>query len=85
MTKEVSNNLSELWQPAETAPHDGNPILVDAGYPWPLVCVWNHVENAWICAELNVGMFNGEWNDTYFEYEKRKTIKAWIPLPAVKE
>lgn len=82
--QEIPAALAEYWQPAETAPRDGNPFLADTEYPWPLVCAWNDAEKMFVCAQLNVNMFEGKYNDTYFESEQYEEIKAWMPLPAVK-
>ena len=84
MSNKISERLAKFWQFPETAPIDGTPIIIDAGYPWPLIGVWNKVEQRWVCAELKVDLFKGEWEDTYFENESYHTIVWWMPLPKVK-
>lgn len=83
MSNKISERLAKFWQFPETAPKDGTPIIIDAGYPYPLVGVWNRIEGRWICAELNSDMFNGEWEDAYFENESYETIRRWMPLPKI--
>ena len=68
--------------PSSTAPKEG-PFLGDFGYPWFLMTMWNEVNQDWAVATVQVGMYQGEWNDTYFETdnENKKNLLGWVPLP----
>lgn len=83
---EVSRKLGKLeaelqWQSAATAPKDGTTVLLNVGYPWAVVGVWNGCNNEWVYAQSNVGMVNGAWTDTYFENEYDPSPTHWRPLP----
>lgn len=77
--KQTENNQ---WQPAETAPKD-RVILADAGWPWPLACLWDAQANKWAIAFLNVETLNekkeslGVWWET--EYEPK--LMRWMEIP----
>src|SRR5690606_14530824 len=51
------------WRPPETAPRDMTVILGDFGFPWPMAAVWNAVLEKWCCAEVQIDMFYGTYND----------------------
>lgn len=74
---------AETWQPIETAPKDGTPILVWAdGYEWPEVIRWYAYdpEDAAEIGEL------GYWHyaeETLAEsYDWLHEVTHWRPLPA---
>lgn len=71
-----------MWNPPETAPKD-RPILLDVGFPTPVIGAYNPVAGEWTYGEFQIGLFDGEWNDTYFECEYTKKINGWMPLPEV--
>ena len=84
----MTNNTSWLhpeWLPPETAPKDGNVFLANVGYPWPVVCSWNGASEKWVYADFQCGMYEGEWNDTYFEndWTYESSLIAWLPLPNI--
>lgn len=64
----------------ETAPKD-EVILLDVGYPWLVVGIWNEPSEKWVYADLQIDQYSGLWNDTYFQNEHEKKIKGWLPLP----
>ena len=72
------------WNPPETAPRTGELILVDVGYPWAVPASWNGHHGEWAIASLQIGPVEGVWNDSYFETEHEKTIKAWMEFPEIK-
>lgn len=69
-----------------TAPKD-RTLLLDVGYPWPVVAHWNPVQEDWVCAELAAGIYRDEsgrhYNDTYFENEHEKNPKGWALMPSI--
>ena len=68
--------------PPNTAPKEG-PFLADFGYPWLQMAMWNEPSLKWVVADVQVGLYHGEWNDTYFENEMHpeKDILGWLPIP----
>lgn len=70
------------WQPIATAPKD-KPILLDVGFPWPLVGIWNEPSGKWVCADLQMGLYEGQYNDTYFENDYFSTPTRWHAIPEV--
>lgn len=66
------------WQPIETAPKDGTPILaVGKGYPEISIVAWHR--GKW------VGMCDGQRSiesqgDTWTEYHE-PYVTHWMPLP----
>lgn len=69
------------WNSPETATRDGNPIIANVGYPWPVVAVWNEHDGKWVYASLQACPMDDNTLDTYFENEQESTIKGWLPLP----
>jgi len=71
------------WQPAQSAPKGDVIIGCFDNYPLPVCCAWNEPEQQWTIANMQVNLFRGKWNDTYFEseYECSDALKAWMPLP----
>jgi hypothetical protein len=51
-------------------------------YPFPLVAMWNGASQEWIAAAPQAGMFNGKWNDHYFENETfaLEELESWRPI-----
>lgn len=68
--------------PPNTAPKDQN-FLGYFGYPWLVMTRWNEASLSWACANMQVDLFDGEWNDTYFETENEpeSALLGWLPLP----
>lgn len=67
----------------KTPPLDGNPFLAKIkGYPFIVVCVWNPVSMQWVYARHSIDLYDGEWNDCYFEneYENLNSIEAWAEM-----
>lgn len=83
----MTNNLQTdtNWLPPQTAPKDGNVFLANIGYPWPVVCSWNGTSEKWAYADSQCGMYQGEWNDRYFEndWACESSLIAWQPLPNI--
>jgi len=69
------------------APPRDNMFLANIGLPRYVVAHWNPAMDEFVYAELQVDMFEGEWNDTYFEseYFKESDIRSWIELPKIEE
>lgn len=68
----------------KTAPKDGTCILGKFdSYPFVTITSWNGADKKWVVAELNIGMYEGEYNDTYFENEHYddSSLIGWERLP----
>lgn len=48
------------WQPIETAPKDGTPILVADSGPYAFVVEWNNKHRAWLGADRSA------WEPTHW-------------------
>lgn len=61
------------------------PILVDVNCPWPVMAMWNPITAKWCCTQLQVGLYNGRYDDWYFENEwvETKNIRKWAMLPSL--
>ncbi|MEZ5480153.1 MAG: hypothetical protein R3E95_22535 [Thiolinea sp.] len=72
-------------KPPDTAPRDGTVILGHFGYPWLLATVWNEAVDQWAVAELQADLYEGQWNDRYFNTEHWPPDKllGWVELPEV--
>ncbi len=71
------------WNPPETAPKDGTPILGDFGYITASYAVWDEYEKEWCittiqACEMESGITN-TWLET--DYEKMEGLKRWMPIP----
>ena len=71
------------WQPPKTAPKGDVIIALFDCTPIPVMATWNEPEQQWGCSSVQVNLYQGKWNDTYFqsEYETSNALKAWMPLP----
>ncbi len=51
--------------------------------PIPVLATWNEPEKQWVFPIVQVNLYEGKWNDTFFqtEYETEGELKAWMPLP----
>lgn len=68
------------WRKDEP-PKDGNSFLADVGLPWPVVASWNACDDCYVYANLQCGMVDGVYNDTYYENEHEKTVRQWAAMP----
>lgn len=61
-------------------------FLADIGYPHYVIAHWSKVNNQYVFAEMQVDLYQGEWDDVYFqtEYFEEEEIKSWIELPSSK-
>ncbi len=79
--------LLRKWLNMKDAPKD-KPILLDVGYPWPVVGIWNDADKKWVYANLQCGQVDGKWNDTYWDNEQEseldgkgnRNIDGWMHL-----
>lgn len=81
-----------MWKSIESAPKDGNLILLDVGLPWAVVGAWSMTEKQWCHASFQAsGDETGYdyWFETEWENEKNKkdelNVRYWQELPKVKE
>jgi len=46
------------------------------------VAIWNDTDKSFVFANLQIDLFEGKWNDTYFEneYVQEKDITKWREL-----
>lgn len=66
------------WQPIETAPKDGTPLLIfspDSIKPNVFICIWTD----W--TDENDTVIEGNWTDLGNEQEFGATPTHWQPLP----
>lgn len=68
-----------IWNPPETAPHSG-PILVDVGWPWAALAVWNDSMQTWTVAEMQWSVYQGRGDPCWVSASERM-IRGWLPLP----
>ena len=71
------------WASPEYAPKDGTPILaVFESYPYRVMAVWCGASGKWCAAVPQVGMYEGELNDWYFEneYFAHDDLKVWADI-----
>ena len=63
-------------------PKDGTMIIATFKNSAPLVAMWNGAELDWAVAEPAVGMYQGVWDDCYFETEHyaEEELVAWWPM-----
>lgn len=75
------------WNPPDTAPRDMSSFLANVGMPWPVLAVWNEVQGQFCTTELQVDMYQGVYNDTYFqcEYYNPDQVLGWMLLPSPPE
>jgi len=68
----------------KTAPKD-TTFLGHFGWPWLCMTRWNEATGQWTYANYQVGLYEGEWTDTYFETENEPeaALKGWLPLPSL--
>ena len=71
------------WQEMDTAPKD-RQILLDVGRPWPVVGEYNAIHENWAWASFSVGIFRGEYIDSYCETEYENAPKFWQELPKLR-
>lgn len=71
------------WQPPKTAPKKDVILACFDDCPLPVTATWNEPEQQWVFSLAQVNLFEGQWNDTFFEtqYECADQLKAWMPLP----
>lgn len=69
-----------------TPPKD-NSFLANIGLPFYVVAHWNEAMGYYVYAELQIDLYNGEWNDTYFQTDsfEESDIKSWIEFPKIKD
>lgn len=71
-----------VWNPPETAPCD-RLFLADTGMPWVCLAIWNEPSGKWCVTELEIGLFDGEWNDASIShtFEPANALRGWMELP----
>ena len=71
------------WKSPETVPKN-RTILVDLGYPWPLVATYSPADGTWSAAEIESSTYDGV-NEFYFVTERfsQNEILGWMDLPDV--
>lgn len=79
------NALNQGWQPAETAPKGDVIIGWFEGYPMAVAATWNEPEQQWVLCNVQVNLYQGKWNDTFFstEYATTNELKGWMLMPQV--
>jgi hypothetical protein len=79
----VTEVKPETMNPPNTAPKDGTAFLANMGWPYLVVCMWSGSDQRWVYANPQIGVYDGEWDDAYFEneWEKESALRGWIPMP----
>ena len=69
-----------------TPPPKDTLFLADIGYSYYVLAHWSKVHSAFVYTNLQCDLFEGEWQDYYFENEHfdENKIKGWIEVPKVK-
>lgn len=67
----------------DDAPQD-RAIILDVGLPWSVVGIFNSVGGQFVYANLQIGMYEGDLSDTYFENEYERKPKGWQEMPEIK-
>lgn len=75
-------------KPMNTAPKT-QPILLDVGYPWLVMGIWNELQKQWVYADLQADLCEEEWRDTYWQNDYENPINkdgfpnvfGWLPVP----
>jgi len=76
--------MSDEWQEMDTAPKD-RQILLDVGLPWPVVGAYNQLGDwTFVYANFCRGLYQGMYDDSYFETEHEKAPKFWQELPKLR-
>lgn len=71
------------WLDIESAPRDGTNVLLDIGFPWPVIGFFDEIHSNWVYSQLQCSNFDGDC-DFYFETEWQKIDpKFWMPLPEI--
>ena len=70
------------WLSMTTAPQHC-PIILNVGLPWVVIGAWNAPSEKWVYADFQADMFNGKWNDTYFQNEYEQSPIGWMELPKI--
>lgn len=62
-------------------------FLADIGYPYYVLAHWSNVDNQYIFAELQVDLYQGKWDDVYFQTDRFKEyeLKGWIEMPKLEK
>ena len=68
--------MKKKLNPMSTAPSD-KLILLDVGLPNLVIGIFNRVENEFVYANLQAGLY-GALEDYYFENEYCKEPKGWL-------
>lgn len=66
-----------------TPPPKDRLFLADVGFATLMMTHWCEASNQFVCANLCVDYYKGNWNDWYFENEHfdESEIKGWIEVP----
>ncbi|MNY82300.1 hypothetical protein D3C86_2243220 [compost metagenome] len=53
--------------------------------PWACLAIWNEPSGQWCVTELEIGLFDGQLNDTVIshDYQAGKHLRGWMELPEV--
>lgn len=70
-----------------TPPPKDRLFLADIGFVTLMMTHWCEPSECFVCANLQVDNYMGEWNDYYFENEHfdEDEIKGWIELQKAKK
>ena len=69
------------------SPPRDKPFLAYVGFPWSVFCYYNKADDCFYYQEMQIGIYEGEYTDTYFESEKidEGDIIGWWDMPEPSE
>jgi hypothetical protein len=70
-----------IAQVSKEPPKD-RPVLLNVGYPWMVVGIWNEAQQEFATAELEWSSYEGKDDPAWVtEWAKPHEVKNWMPPP----
>lgn len=70
------------WQPAYSAPRNGETFVGDFGDGVPVMTVWNGAHSDWCTAKMEASKYRGHDIDRNFSnaYVVKSKLKRWLKI-----